>query len=214
MKLFNATNGELARVLVSTADAELCLAFSPDGKTLAAGGADNVIRIWDVETGKPLHSIEQHADWVLALAFSPDGERLASGSRDKSARIFETKSGELDETYTAHSDFVTAVAWADAKSILSASRTRTAHRWNVKDMKKSAEFSGWEGDPTRIIVSGTNLFSAALDGRVRTHRLESKETHSHVRRAPRRDPCVWRGTCPPRSAWRAAVMMVRCVCGT
>ncbi|HEY0549060.1 MAG TPA: c-type cytochrome domain-containing protein, partial [Verrucomicrobiae bacterium] len=68
VKLFNATDGELARVLVTTADAELCLAFSPDNKFLAAGGADNVIRIWDMENGKQSHNIEQHADWVLALA--------------------------------------------------------------------------------------------------------------------------------------------------
>ena len=175
VKLFNATNGELARILVTTSDAEVCLAFSTDGQRLAAGGADNVIRLWDVESGKQLQNIEQHADWVLSLAFSPDGERLASGSRDKSARIFETKNGELDETYTGHSDFVTAVAWADAKSILSACRTKTAHQWNLKDRKKSAEFSGWDGEPTRLLVSGTNLFSASLDGRVRQHSLESKE---------------------------------------
>ncbi|HTD68438.1 MAG TPA: c-type cytochrome domain-containing protein [Candidatus Limnocylindria bacterium] len=175
VKLFNATNGELANVFVTTADAVLCLAFSSDGKTLAAGGADNMIRIWNVESGRLLQTIEQHADWVLALAFSPDGERLASGSRDKSARIFEVKTGELDETYTGHSDFVTAVAWANAKSILSASRTRNVHRWNLKDVKKTAEFSGWDGEPTRLIVSGTNFFSASLDGRVRQHNLETKE---------------------------------------
>ena len=175
VKLFNATNGELAKLLVTTSDAEVCLAFSADGKRLAAGGADNVIRIWDVETGRQLQNIEQHADWVLSLAFNADGERLVSGSRDKTARIFDSKTGELDETYTGHSDFVTAVAWADAKSIVSASRTRTAHRWNLKDTKKSGEFSGWDAEPTRLIVSGTNLFSTALDGRVRQHDLESRE---------------------------------------
>jgi WD40 repeat protein len=175
VKLFNATNGQLAKVLVTVADAELCLAFSPDGKKLAAGGADNAIRIWDLATDKQPLVIEQHADWILALAFSPDSTRLVSGSRDKSARLFDAITGELDETYTGHSDFVTAVAWADEKSIISASRTRNAHRWNVKDTKKSAEFSGWEGDPARLLVLGTNLFSASLEGKVRQHNLESKE---------------------------------------
>jgi WD40 repeat protein len=175
VKLFNATNGRLARVLVTIADAELCLAFSPDGKKMAAGGADNVIRLWDMENEKPPLTIEQHADWVLALAFSPDGARLASGSRDKSARIFDTVTGELDETYTGHNDFVTAVGWPDAKSVMSACRTRTAHRWNLKDMKKSAEFSGWDAEPSRMLISETNLFSTSLDGRVRQHNLETRE---------------------------------------
>jgi WD40 repeat protein len=175
VKLFSATNGALVRILTTTADAELCLAFSPDGKKIAASGADNAIRVWEVESGKLLLTIEQHADWVLALAFSPDGTRIASGSRDKSARLFDVGTGELDETYTGHSEFITAVAWADAKSVITASRSKAAHRWNTKDAKKTAEFSGWEGDVTRAIVAGTNLFSTALDRRLRQHSLDSKE---------------------------------------
>lgn len=175
VKLFNATNGELARVLTTIIDAALCVSFSADGKRLAVGGADNVIRLWDVETGRQTLTIEQHADWVLALAFNPDGTRLASGGRDKSVRVFDASSGELDETYTGHSDFVTAVAWADAKSVLSASRTRNAHRWNVENAKKVGELSGWDADPTRLIVAGTNVFSASLDRYVRQHTLRSNE---------------------------------------
>ena len=175
VKLFNATNGEPAKLLTSTPDAQLCVAFSPDGKKLAAGGTDNAIRIWDVESGKLEMTIEQHADWVLALAFSPDGAHLVSGSRDKTARLFNCANGELDETYTGHSEFVTAVDWIDAKSVVSASRSKPAHRWNVKDAKKTAEFSGWDGDVTRLVAWEASLFSASLDGRVRQHSLQSKE---------------------------------------
>ncbi len=169
VRLFNGTNGEPSAALVTLADAALCLAFSPDGKKLAAGGADNIIRIWDVESRKLTQTIEQHADWVLSVAFSPDGERLASGSRDKSARIFNVASGELEETYAGHGDFVTAVAWADAKSVLSAPRSGSAHRWNAENAKKIGEFSSWEADLTRLIADGTNVFVASLDRKVRQH---------------------------------------------
>jgi WD40 repeat protein len=175
VKLFNAINGELAKLLATIADAELCVAFSADGKKLAAGGADNVIRIWDLVTNRPPLVIEQNADWLLSLAFSPNGEHLAGGGRDKSVRVFSAMTGELDETYTGHNDFVTGVAWADNTSVVSACRTKTAHRWNIKDTKKAADFAGWEAEPTRLILAGTNLFSASLDGKVREHSLETKE---------------------------------------
>ena len=105
----------------------------------------------------------------------PDGALLASGSRDKSARIFDVKTGELEDTHNGHGDFVVAVAWVDDKNVISAAREKIAHRWNARADKKPAVFSGWEGAPTRLIVSSNRLFSAALDRTVREHSLDPKE---------------------------------------
>src|SRR5262249_35876829 len=54
------------------------LAFSPDGKTLASGGFDRLILLWDTRTWKPREPLEGHTSDVTCLAFSPDGTRLAS----------------------------------------------------------------------------------------------------------------------------------------
>ena len=61
------------------------VAFSPDSKTLASGGADNVVRLWDVATGKETAVLKGHTDYVCAAAFSPDGKTLATGSFDGTA---------------------------------------------------------------------------------------------------------------------------------
>lgn len=56
------------------------LAFSPDGKTLATGGSDKVIRLWNVSDGTLLFTLVGHQYRVNTLVFSSDGKTLASGA--------------------------------------------------------------------------------------------------------------------------------------
>jgi WD40 repeat protein len=57
------------------------VAFSPDGRWLATGGAGGTVRLWDAATGKELHALAGHLKEVNALAFSPDGRRLLMADR-------------------------------------------------------------------------------------------------------------------------------------
>jgi WD40 repeat protein len=75
------------------------LAASPDGKRLAGGGDDGVVRLWDVSAGKltPVAGaaeLKGHTDWLLCLAFGPDGKSLASGGYDGTVRVWDVPTGK------------------------------------------------------------------------------------------------------------------------
>jgi WD40 repeat protein len=48
---------------------------------LAAAGANNTVKVWDVTTGKELQTLTGHTRLVVSVAFSPDGHWIASGAQ-------------------------------------------------------------------------------------------------------------------------------------
>jgi WD40 repeat protein len=70
------------------------LAFSPDGKLLAAAGNDRMLRVWEVHTGTPVQTIETQGYNVFSVSFSLDGRLLAGGGGDGAARVWDVATGD------------------------------------------------------------------------------------------------------------------------
>src|SRR5262249_15324918 len=70
------------------------LTFARDGKTLAGGGNDKVIQLWEVATGKERAILPGHTHPVWAVAFSPDGRLLASGDMNGVVKIWNVATGK------------------------------------------------------------------------------------------------------------------------
>jgi WD40 repeat protein len=108
------------------------IAFSPDGKLIAAAGQDHLIRLWDAQSGKEVRRLEGHALEANAVAFTPDGKRLLSGSEDRTVRVWDVRSGKELYRLAGHAHRVWSVACsADGRYALSGSFDRTLRLWRV-----------------------------------------------------------------------------------
>jgi mono/diheme cytochrome c family protein len=93
----------LVKHLLAVEDSVLCLAVTPDGKTLAAGGCDRAVHVFDLSDGldhaKLQQTVKIHTDWVLGCALSADGKYLVTAGRDKITKVWDLKAREPVVTF-------------------------------------------------------------------------------------------------------------------
>jgi glucose repression regulatory protein TUP1 len=65
------------------------VAISPDGRYVAAGSLDTIVRIWDASTGALVERLRGHRDSVYSVVFTPDGRGVVSGSLDKTLKYWD-----------------------------------------------------------------------------------------------------------------------------
>jgi hypothetical protein len=87
--VFDAATGALRRILTGATDWVFGVAFSPDGKRLAAGCRDGNAYVWEAESGKLERALEGHPSWVWSVIFSPDGKRIATACEDGSLFLWD-----------------------------------------------------------------------------------------------------------------------------
>ena len=145
------------------------LAFSPDGKTLAASSYDKTVKIWNVKTGQELQTLS-FPDAAFGIAFSPDGKLLAVGIRNGPVQLLEPDSGIIFRTFTGHTDLVNSVVFfPDGKKIAAGSSDGTIILWDVAGGKEMQRFQGHTRSVWKVSISpdGKTLASASTDGTIR-----------------------------------------------
>ncbi len=114
--------------------------FSPDGKIIASGPIDlfksyktHAVRLWDVETGALLKTLEGHGGSVGGLRFSSDGRFLVSGDTEGTIRLWNVSSGQLMRTFDGQHGSANAVVFSpDGRAIVSALDDGTIKVWSIE----------------------------------------------------------------------------------
>jgi WD40 repeat protein/serine/threonine protein kinase len=141
-------------------------ASSRDGRWLAAGCRDRIIRVWEAANGKLVHQLRGHTGLIQGVAFSPDGHWLASASNDQTVRVWDTKTGQPSALWTMHSAGVMSVAFSpDGQRLASGSLDMTVRSWDRVTGLNQFVFRGHASSVTRVAFSpdGKLLASASMD---------------------------------------------------
>jgi RNA polymerase sigma factor (sigma-70 family) len=109
-----------------------CLAFSPDGKTLALGVDNPGLQLWDIATGKMIHGLDNMA---FAVAFSPKGNMVASGKGDR-IMLFDPVSGKELGSLQARMAGVNGLSFTpDGKTLVCAGWDGKVRIWDIATKK-------------------------------------------------------------------------------
>uniref|UniRef100_A0A1B6MHU5 Uncharacterized protein n=1 Tax=Graphocephala atropunctata TaxID=36148 RepID=A0A1B6MHU5_9HEMI len=108
------------------------VAFDKFGKKCLTGSYDRTCKVWDIETGEEVHTLQGHKNVVYAVAFNnPSGDKILTGSFDKTARLWSYETGECKQTFSGHSGEVVAVQFDPQKQLIAtASMDTTARLYN------------------------------------------------------------------------------------
>ena len=130
----NFAHCDLAKsVFTQNLGSVLSVAFSPDGKLLAAGDSKGEIRLWRVADGQPLLTFQGHTNWVCSVAFSPEGDLLASGSADGTVKLWNIAQGQCLNTWRGHRGWVWSVTFSpDSCLLVSGSEDHTVRLWEIR----------------------------------------------------------------------------------
>jgi len=184
VRLIDTVNEKVVATLGGHADYVRAIAFSPDGKRLAAAGGpcqrSGEIKIWDLASRQLLKTLQGHKDCIYSVAWSPDGKLIASGSYDKSVKLWDAASGSELRTLQDHIDAVFAVGFSpDGKRLASASQDRTAKIWDVASGRRLYTLSDASDGLISLAYSpsGRQLAAAGYDKTIYIWDLEDEDGH-------------------------------------
>jgi WD40 repeat protein/serine/threonine protein kinase len=171
VRIWNATDGRALWTFPGRATEVVCVAFSPDGKRVAAAnGVDRTVNVWDMATRKLIFSLTGHTSDAYGVAFSPDGKQIATGGWDRTVRLWDAAAGRELFILPGHTAEVFNVAFSpDGKRLASAGNDKTVRVWDLATRQEAFRPLNHEGCVQAVAFSpdAALLVSGGLDRMLR-----------------------------------------------
>jgi WD40 repeat protein/uncharacterized caspase-like protein len=156
----------------------IAISFSPDGRYIAAGAEDKMVKVWEVATGSMVRTLAGHRELVWSVSFSPDGKYIASASQDETAKIWSAETGQCIHTLKGHTRAVYWVAFSpDGKYLVSGSNDGDIKLWDIKtgECIRTTRRSMYSVFVVLFSPDGKYLVSAYGDGVIKVWNAEDGE---------------------------------------
>jgi WD40 repeat protein len=135
-----------------------------DSRRVVSGSYDG-LRVWDVESGQTLQTLEGHSDGVRAVAVL-DSRRVISGSSDQTLRVWDVESGQTLQTLEGHSDEINTMAVLDSRRVVSGSADRTLRVWDIESGEECLFTLDAPVTAVAVVPSRRTIIAGDTSGRV------------------------------------------------
>lgn len=152
-------------------------AVALSGRQAVSGGQDNMLRLWDIETGLLLRTFDVQANRIAAVAFSPDGREILTAAGDK-LRLWSVADGQSVRAMEGHAGEVLSAAFSpDGRKAVSGGQDKTVRLWDAQTGELLKTFEGHESDVLSVAFSadGLRLLSASKDKTLKLWDVEKGE---------------------------------------
>ena len=142
------------------------VAFSPDCRTIAAAGEEQIIRLWSGSSGEARPELSGHKGSVRAIAFSPDSKTLASASNDRTIRLWDLTKFPVTAMVLEHEPISTVLLFSpDGHTLASSCMDGKVYLWDVSSGKQRSVLDGHTGPVRSLAFSPDNktLASGGVD---------------------------------------------------
>jgi len=168
--LFDARSGEYRRTLTGLGARVFTVAFSPDGKSLAAGCRpdgqvrDYRVMVWDVASGQETVAFPGHTAAVWTVCFSLDSKYLYSGGEDNLVRAWDIAGKTELPSFAGHQRGVVGLALSpDGTRIASSGEDSLVLIWDLKTHELQKTLTGYHGKASGLAFSPDGTLLASGD---------------------------------------------------